>query len=263
MLTAKGVKEVMLLGQNVNAYGVDRSGEISFAELLRKLTEVKGLERLRFITSHPAELTFEAIDVMAESRIICEHLHLPIQSGSNRILEKMNRGYTVERYAEIVNYLRKKMPDIALTTDVIVAFPGETEAEFLETLRALEVFQFDDSYSFYFSPRLNTKAADWTDEFVDLKIAKDRVYRFQELQKKVSRAFREKWIGRQVEVLVEGTSKRGDDRLVGKTRQSWSVNFEAPEDLIGQLVYVELESLGSYTFKGKYLTPKTLPVKVA
>lgn len=262
-LVMRGVKEVTLLGQNVNAYGVDRRSEMSFAQLLRELSDVKGLERLRFFTSHPAELTFDAIDAMAESPIICEHLHLPLQSGSDRILEKMNRNYSLSTYREIANYLKKRMPDIALTTDIIVGFPGETDEDFQKTLEAMVEFQFDDSYSFRFSPRLNTKAAQWVDQFVDDKVAKDRLRQLQALQVEIFQKNRVHSIGKELEVLVEGTSKRDATLMVGKTRQNKSVNFPGDVSLVGKLVYVRIDEMLANTFRGEMVSMKTLPVMVA
>ncbi|MCB0308837.1 MAG: tRNA (N6-isopentenyl adenosine(37)-C2)-methylthiotransferase MiaB [Bdellovibrionales bacterium] len=262
-MVAKGVRELTLLGQNVNAYGVDRSGEITFAELLRQLSNIRDLKRLRFVTSHPSELTKETIDVMAESENICEHLHLPIQSGSNKVLQRMNRDYTVEKIEDLLGYLKHKIPEIALTTDIIVGFPGETENDFELTLAAMKKFEFDDSYSFCFSPRPNTKASNWKDEFVELKVAKERLYRLQTLQKEMSNSLRSQWVGRNVEVLVEGRSKREPDELTGKTRRNQSINFACAQDLTGQLVDVKISALIANTFKGEVLNNISLPVLVA
>lgn len=250
-LVETGTKEVTLLGQNVNAYGNDRSSSLGFSTLLQKVSEVEGLERIRFFTSHPSELTLEMIDAMADLPKVCRSLHLPIQSGSNRILKKMNRDYTVEHVGVLAEYLRKKIPDVTLTTDLIVGFPSETEQEFQETLEVMKKFGFEESYSFCFSPRPNTKAEHMQAEFIEMEVARERLYRLQALQLELSKAARAKYVGKAVQVLVEGTSAREATGLTGKTSQNWSVNFEGPQALIGKLIDVRITENLNTTFRGK------------
>lgn len=262
LLASKGVREVILLGQNVNAYGNDRSSKLGFSELLRQVASVENIWRIRFVTSHPSELSFEMIDTMAELPEVVANLHLPIQSGSNRILEKMNRSYTVEKYAEIISYLRDKMPDLSLTTDLMVGFPGETEADFALTLEAMRRFHFEESFSFIYSPRPNTKAIKYKDEYIPNEVSKDRLYRLQALQETLSHETRKTFVGKTVEVLVEGPAARDSRQMTGKMPQNWSVNFEAPASLRGKRVWVKLEEKMRNTFKGKLVSIENDSLKV-
>ncbi len=251
MLADRGVKEVNLLGQNVNAYGTDKRGEPRFAELLQKVSEINGIERIRFVTSHPAEMTFEMIDVMAENPKICEHLHLPIQSGSDRILDLMERGYNVERYRELATYLRKRIPHIALTSDIIVGFPTETEEDFAMTLAAVEEFDFDETYSFIYSPRPHTKAAKWETQFVDESIAKERLSRLQKKQRHIKNEHTQALLGKTVEVLVESfQDQEGEGRLTGRTRKFQTVNFPGTKDLLCNLKNIKITKAYTYNIEG-------------
>lgn len=250
ILTESGVKEVTLLGQNVNAYGDDRSGEIDFVELLRKVAQVDGVERIRFMTSHPSNLTKEIIDLMAEEPKLCKHLHLPVQSGSDRILGKMKRDYTAEEFLELVQYMRKQMPDISLSTDFIVGFPSETEEEFQETLSLLREAKFDDSFSFVFSARDKTKAAQWEEEFVPKEVSAERLGRLQDLQLDLRRDRGSRWVGEVVEVLVEEVGTKGEGLLAGRTGQNRWVNFPGPSDWISTLREVEIQESFFTALKG-------------
>ncbi|MFH1017323.1 MAG: tRNA (N6-isopentenyl adenosine(37)-C2)-methylthiotransferase MiaB [Pseudomonadota bacterium] len=241
-LTAAGVKEVVLLGQNVNAYGRDRSGLVSFADLLDEIANIKDLKRLRFMTSHPAEMSEELIERVAGNEKVCEHLHLPLQSGSDRVLEKMNRQHTMGHYRNVMELLRKKIPGIHITTDLIVAFPSETEKDFEATLAAMREFEFSDSYSFCFSPRPHTKAEKWSAEFVPPEVASERLARLQALQRELSARRNQAYTGAAVEVLVEGRAKRGEEHWTGRTRTNLAVNFPGESEDAGRLVSVRIVS---------------------
>ncbi len=250
-LVAGDVKEVVLLGQNVNAYGRDRSGLISFADLLDEIEKIKGLERLRFVTSHPAEMTPELIDRMTRNGKICEHLHLPLQSGSDRILAKMNRRHTMDHFRKIMHLLAEKIPGIHVTTDVIVGFPSETDEDFKATLDAVREFGFSDSYSFRFSPRPHTKAADWRTEFIPDGVASERLETLQELQRNLTDRKNREMVGQTVEVLVEGKSKRGADLRVGRTRTNLTVNFPAGSETAGRLLDVLITKALPHCLRGE------------
>lgn len=250
-LAARGVKEVNLLGQNVNAYGSDRRDEPQFVDLLDQVALIDGIERIRFVTSHPMVMTTEMIDRLADNPKVCEHMHLPIQSGSNRVLDLMQRGYHIEKYRELVAHMRKRMPNLALTTDIIVGFPGETEEDFQETLAAVAEFDFDESYSFTYSPRPNTKAAKWTDQFVPDEVAKDRLYRLKALQRQIKDRHSKTYLGQTVEVLVESVENRaGEDILTGKTRTFQTVNFPGHADLLCNLKNVKITGTYTYSLQG-------------
>ena len=203
-LARDGVKEVMLLGQNVNSYGKNLPEPMSFAALLRKAAEIPGIRRIRFMTSHPKDLSEELIRAMAETPKVCPHLHLPLQSGSPRILEKMNRRYTKEQYLELVGRLRKAMPDISLTTDIIVGFPGETEEDFLETLDVVEKVRFDSAFTFLYSRRTGTPAASMEDQIPE-EVMKDRFDRLLKRVQDIARECCARFQGQTKDVLVEQT----------------------------------------------------------
>lgn len=247
MLADRGVKEINLLGQNVNAYGTDKRGEPNFAELLQKVSQVNGVERIRFVTSHPAEMTFEMIDVMAENKKICEHLHLPLQSGSDRILDLMERGYHVDRYRELIQYLRKRIPNVLLTTDMIVGFPTETEEDFQMTLSAIEEFDYDESYSFVYSPRPHTKAEKWVDQFVNEEVAKERLSRLQKLQRKIKDSHSKSLVGQTVEVLVESVK---EGMATGRTRGFQSITFPGDTSFLCSLKNVKITNAYTYNIQG-------------
>ena len=259
-----GIVEVMLLGQNVNSYGKCRrsaisengSGaiagerEISFAQLLQKTEEIEGIKRIRFMTSHPKDLSDELIDVMAGGRHICRHIHLPLQSGSDRILKKMNRHYSSADYLRLVEKLRTKMPDIAITTDIIVGFPGETEEDFEDTLDICRSVEFDSAFTFIYSKREGTPAAAFEDQ-VPEDIIKDRFDRLLEVIKESSEKKAYALTGQTVEVLAEEKDKEGDGRyLTGRLENNLLVHFEGTEDLIGKLVNVKLEECKGFYFTG-------------
>jgi len=232
-LAADGVTEITLLGQNVNSYGRDLGAgqwRPQFADLLRALDAVDGIRRVRFTSPHPKDLRPETIAAMAECESVCEHLHLPLQAGSDRTLARMRRGYTAQRYLSRLEAARAAIPDLAVTTDIIVGFPGETEADFEHTLEVVDTARYDAAYTFIFSPRPGTPAAGMTDEFVPPAVAQDRLDRLVERVERHGLARHEDRIGRIEEVLVDGPSKKDATRWSGRTRQNKLVHFaDAPD----------------------------------
>jgi len=251
-LVADGVREVTLLGQNVNAYGLDlrRRGEayaLSFAELLKRLDAVSGLGRLRFMTSHPKDLGDDLVAAVAELPSVCEHVHLPAQAGSDKILRAMGRGYTAAEYLERVRSLRAEVPDVSITTDLIAGFPGETEEDFDRTLALVREAAFDAAYTFVYSPRPGTAAVGLPDQ-VAPEVRRERVERLIELTQEQALAWRRAWVGRRAEVLVEGPSR--DGRLHrGRTRQNITVNLSGAVEP-GAIVTVEVTAATSTTLRG-------------
>jgi len=249
-LAADGVREVTLLGQNVNAYGRDlRPASRSFAELLAAIDGVDGIVRLRYTSPHPKDMREDVIRAHAELPSVCEHIHLPLQAGASRILKAMRRTYTRERYLDRVALIREHVPDVALTTDIIVGFPGETEADFRETLEVVEEVGYDGAFTFIFSPRRGTEAAGLEDAVSH----EEKVERMQRLVEVVQRRARERaqrFVGRTMEVLVEGASRTDADRLRGRTRHNKVVNFGGLAQP-GDLVHVEILEATSQTLRGE------------
>jgi tRNA-2-methylthio-N6-dimethylallyladenosine synthase len=251
-LAADGVREVTLLGQNVNAYGRDleRGGEAdapSFAGLLRRLDVIDGLERVRFMTSHPRDLGDDLVAAVAELGTVCEHVHLPVQAGSDRVLRLMRRGYTAEQYLERVRALRAAVPDVSITTDLIAGFPGETEGDFDDTLALVREAAFDAAFTFVYSPRAGTAAADLPDQ-VPPDIRRERVERLIALTQEQALASRLAWVGRRAEVLVEGASRDGVQHR-GRTRQNVTANVSGPVEP-GAIVMVDITAATSTTLRG-------------
>ncbi|MEW5766460.1 MAG: tRNA (N6-isopentenyl adenosine(37)-C2)-methylthiotransferase MiaB [bacterium] len=238
-LAENGYREVTLLGQNVNAYGQDRPGEIDFAGLLEQLNAVAGLSRIRFATSHPKDISSRVIDALADLPSVCEALHLPIQAGSNNVLARMKRGYTVERYLEIISQIREKIPKIAISTDIIVGFPGETEDDFEATLALVEEAGFDGAFTFKYSPRPGTPAAEMPDQIPE-EVRKARLDRLIKLQNRITQQKNEALIGSEQEVLVEGKNPKRPGFLLGRTRTDKTTTFAGHESLIGQIVNVNI-----------------------
>jgi tRNA-2-methylthio-N6-dimethylallyladenosine synthase len=229
-LSADGVREITLLGQNVNSYGRDLgAGQYrpQFADLLRALDAVPGIDRIRFTSPHPKDLRPETIAAMAECPSVCEHLHLPLQSGSDTVLARMHRGYTAERYLERLRSARAAIPDLAVTTDLIVGFPGESESEFARSLEVVDEAAYDAAYTFVFSPRAGTGAAAMTDEFVADDVIRERMERLTEVVERHALEHHEARIGRVEEILVDGPSKKDPTVLAGRTRQNKLVHFTA------------------------------------
>ena len=250
-LAQDGVREVTLLGQNVNSYGRDlpREDRIEFGELLRACDAVAGIERIRFTSPHPKDFRAPVIAAMAELESVCEHAHLPLQSGSTGILKAMRRTYSRERYLRLVSEMRAAIPDLALTTDIIVGFPGETEADFRETLEVVEEVGYDGAFTFVFSPRRGTEAATLPDQ-VPEDVKRERIERLIELAQRVAAARNRERVGRVEEVLVEGSSRTDPKLLRGRTRRNTTVNF-AGTARPGELVLVEIEGSTSTTLSGK------------
>ncbi len=245
-LSKDGVKEVMLLGQNVNSYGKTLPEPLSFSELLREVEKVPGIERIRFMTSHPKDLSDDLIEVLGSSEKICSHFHLPLQSGSSRLLEKMNRHYTKERYLEIVEKLRRAVPDISITTDIIVGFPGETEEDFLETLDVVRKVRFDSAFTFIYSKRTGTPAAKMPDQ-VPEDIVKDRFDRLLALVQTIGQEVSGRDVGRTLPVLVEEQNRQDPHMVSGRLSNNTMVHFKGGTDLVGSIVPVKLiESKGFY-----------------
>ena len=229
-LAGDGVSELTLLGQNVNSYGRDLgAGQYSpqFADLLRAVDAVEGIRRIRYTSPHPKDLRPDTIDAMATCEAVCEHLHLPLQSGSDRTLARMHRGYTAERYLDRLASARAAVPDLAVTTDLLIGFPGETETDFASTLAVAEEARYDAAYTFVFSPRPGTPAAEMVDDFVAPEIVADRMTRLTEVVERHALRRHQARVGRVEEVLIEGPSKKDPTRLSGRTRQSKLVHFEA------------------------------------
>lgn len=239
-LAGQGVREVTLIGQNVNSYGRKEEGEISFAQLLHCVQEIEGIERIRFTTSHPKDLSDELIDCFGALDKLCWHLHLPVQSGSDRILHSMNRGYTRAQYLRIVRRLKEVCPEIRLTSDIIVGFPGESEADFADTLSLMEEVRYADVFSFLYSSRPETAAAKLKDDLTP-EIKQQRFGRLIALQESASASIWAADQGQVLEVLVEGESRQGGGQLFGRTTWNRIVNFHGSRDLIGQIVPVRIK----------------------
>ena len=247
-LVADGVSEVMLLGQNVNSYGKTLENPVTFAQLLTMLEEVEGLKRIRFMTSHPKDLSDELIEVMAKSKKICHHLHLPLQSGSSRVLKEMNRRYDKEKYLNLVDKIRTAIPDISLTTDIIVGFPGETEEDFQETLDVVKKAGYDTAFTFIYSKRTGTPAAAKEDQ-VPADVTKDRFNRLLALVQEQGRIRSSRVAGTVQEVLVEEESKE-KGIFTGRTQYNLLVHFPADESLLGTYVNVKLEECKGFYYLG-------------
>ena len=248
-LAEEGIREVTLLGQNVNSYGRDVGS--SFAELLRAVDAVSGIERIRFTSPHPKDFRRDVIAAMAECVAVCEHAHLPLQSGSSRILKAMRRTYSRERYLRLVEELRGGIPDLALTTDVIVGFPGETEKDFRETLEVVEEVGFDGAFTFVYSPRAGTEAAEMEDQVPD-DVKRARIERLVGVVQRAAAERNAGRVGMVEEVLVEGPSRTDPELLRGRTRRNTTVNFSGEADP-GELVPVAIASATSTTLRGAHL----------
>lgn len=249
-LVANGVVEIMLLGQNVNSYGKTLENPITFAQLLQRIEDIEGLKRIRFMTSHPKDLSDELIEVMAKSKKICKQMHLPLQSGSSRLLKIMNRHYNKEQYLTLVEKLRKEIPDIGITTDIIVGFPGETEEDFEETLDVVEKAQYDSAFTFIYSKRSGTPAAKMPDQ-VPEDVVKDRFDRLLSLVNSISKEKTKALEGSVQEVLVEEVNKKIPGYVSGRLSNNSVVHFPADVSLIGSLVNVKLEEAKGFYYMGE------------
>lgn len=244
-LKDSGVKEIMLLGQNVNSYGKGLEGNVTFAELLRQL-DAMGIPRIRFMTSHPKDLSDELIQVMKESKHILPQFHLPVQAGNDDILRQMNRRYTREQYLNRVRALRKAVPGIGLTTDIIVGFPGETEEQFQDTMSLVKGVGYDSAFTFIYSPRTGTKAAAMEGQ-IPADVATDRIQRLIALQDECQRQAMARFVGMEEEVLVEGLSRRSKTAVSGKGLHGVSITLPGTEDDIGQIVHVRVTEIKNNT----------------
>lgn len=244
-VVAAGAKDVTLLGQNVNSF----AGGCSFAELIEKISEIDGDFRLRFMTSHPKDVSEKLIDVIADNPKIARQFHLPLQSGSDRILREMNRHYDTARYLSAVDYMRRRIPDISLSTDIIVAFPGETEQDFEDTLSMLRRVRYDSIYSFIYSPRKGTRAAAM-DGQIPPEVSRERFARLLEVQNGISLELNREFEGRDVDVLVEGISKTDDSRLTGRMERGRLVHFAGDPSLTGSHVRVHIDRAETYALYG-------------
>ena len=249
-LAKDGVKEIMLLGQNVNSYGLTLEEKVSFAQLLKEADEIEGIERIRFMTSHPKDLSDELIEVMAHAKKVCGHLHLPVQSGSSRILKKMNRRYTKESYLALVDRIREAMPEIALTTDIIVGFPGETEEDFEETMDLVKKVRYDNAFTFIYSKRTGTPAASMEDQVAEEDVKR----RFDRLLKTVQEISAEKAMkleGRTLPVLVESVNRQDEKLVTGRLENNSVVHFPGDASMIGEICQVKLNSCKGFYYLGE------------
>ena len=249
-LAADGVREVTLLGQNVNSYGRDlpKESRMGFAELLGLVDGIDGIERIRYTSPHPKDMKEDVIRAHAELASVCEHIHLPLQSGSSTILKRMRRTYDRQRYMDRVSLIREHVPDCAITTDIIVGFPGETEADFEQTLKVVDEVGYDSAFTFIFSPRRETEAAEFGDQ-IPHPVKVERMERLVELVQRRATERAQRFVGRELEVMVEGTSRTDETRLRGRSRHNKAVNFEGTASP-GELVEVEITAATSQTLSG-------------
>jgi tRNA-2-methylthio-N6-dimethylallyladenosine synthase len=246
LAVSSGVREVTLLGQNVNSY---KSSDVDFADLLYKINTIDGLQRIRFVTSHPKDISDKLIDTMAECSKVCEHIHLPLQSGNDEILSAMNRGYTAEHYKSRIDKLRATIPSIAITTDVIAGFPGESETQFLDTINLMADIRFDFAYMFRYSERSGTSAVDLPNS-IPVEVRLERLQRLIDQQTAITTEKYKERIGITEEIFVECASKRDCNEMSGKTRDFKITVFEGSHDLIGRFVQVKIDDAMGWTLRG-------------
>ena len=250
-LANDGYKEITLLGQNVNSYGNDLEGDESFARLLETIAEMSGIERVRFMTSHPKDLSDDVIEMMAKYPNICNHLHLPVQAGSDEILRRMNRKYTTNDYRTLLKKVREKNPTIALTTDLIVGFPGETEEQFQETVDFVKEIGYDQAFIFIYSVRSGTPAADFADQ-VPEEVKKERHHRLSDAQDVIGLEKMKAWEGKTTQVLVEGPTKNDKEMLCGRNEENKLVLWpKADGGIIGEFFDVRIEKGQTFLLKGR------------
>ncbi len=248
-LVHQGYREITLLGQNVNSYGQDLPEKPGFASLLGKLDQIDGLSRIRFMTSHPKDLSLELIQTVARGEKICEHFHLPAQSGSNRILEKMNRRYSREQYLELVQAIKENIPEVSITSDIIVGFPGEREDDFAATLDLVKQARFDSAFAFIYSPRRGTKAEKLPD-YTTYEEKEKRLQALNKIQQQISLEENEKLVNKTLEVLVEGTSKSNPELQTGRLRNNKLVHFVGSDRLTGKLIGVRITEARTWNLFG-------------
>jgi tRNA-2-methylthio-N6-dimethylallyladenosine synthase len=256
----RGAREVLLLGQTVNSYGLDLSPKLSFVNLLSKISEIEGIERIRFMSPHPQEVRQDFIDFLADCPKICRHIHMPLQAGSNRILKLMNRNYRREKFLRIIESLRARVPEVAITTDLIIGFPSETEQDFQDSMDILEKVRFDNSYSFIFSERPGTGAVEMlksgalTDD-ISQELKKERLAKWQLRQQEISNEILQTWLGREAEILIDGISSADSTQFKGRTSQNFMVNLtEQPAGLkMGMFAKVKIDHIARYSVRGKVI----------
>ena len=252
-LADDGVKEIMLLGQNVNSYGKTLDNPVSFAQLLKEIEKIDGIERIRYMTPHPKDFSEELLDVMSQSSKICNHIHFPLQSGSTRLLKAMNRQYTKEQYLNWVDKIREKLPDVSLTTDIIVGFPGETEEDFEDTLDVVRKAQFDSAYTFIYSKRTGTPAASMENQIPE-DVVKERFNRLLETVGEVSHSISARYENTDTQVLVEFLDDHEPGLVTGRMTNNMLVHFPGTADMIGKLVDVRLTECKGFYYMGKRKT---------
>jgi tRNA-2-methylthio-N6-dimethylallyladenosine synthase len=248
-LADKGVKEITLLGQNVNAYGKDIGLQEGFATLLEEIEKIDGIRWIRFMTSHPRDFSKETIKRISQLTKVCEHYHLPVQAGSNKVLKKMKRGYTREKYLDLVQFVRDSIKDACITTDIICGFPGESEEDFEETLSLVKKVRYESAYMYYYSPREGTQAAEMADQIPE-KIRKERLSRLIDIQNNIALEESQKLLHREFEVLVDNISSKIKGHVAGKTRTGRVVDFAGSPDLIGEFVRVKIDKARIWTLSG-------------
>lgn len=252
-LADEGYKEVTLLGQNVNSYGLDFRNGTDFGDLIRAIDKIDDIERVRYMTSHPRDMTFEMIDAMAESSKVVRHMHLPVQHGSNEMLKKMNRGYTIEHFKELLSYVRSKMPDIVVTTDLITGFPGETEEMHQETLALLKEVRFDSAYTFIYSPRTGTPAARMKDQ-IDSDTKHRRLQELMDVENEISLELNKEMEGKTYSIIVEGPSKQDPMNWYGRTSGNKMILFPYKEGIsVGDTVDVKVDTAQTWVLKGELI----------
>lgn len=250
-LAEDGYKEITLLGQNVNSYGLDFRDGTNFGELIRSLDDIEGIERIRYMSSHPRDMTFDMVDAMAESSKVVRHMHLPVQHGSNAMLRRMNRGYTIEHFKELLAYVREKMPDTVVTTDLITGFPGETEEMHKETLQLLEDLRFDSAYTFIYSPRRGTPAARMEDQ-IDDETKHRRLQEIMDVENDISLACNQQMVGKTYTVIVEGPTKQTEDNWFGRTSGNKMIIFPKEKNIaIGDTICVKVDTAQTWILKGQ------------
>lgn len=248
-LAEQGCREVTLLGQNVNSYGKTNNQDADFADLLGLVNGIDGIERIRFTTSHPKDMSDKLIEAIAVNHKVCEHVHVPLQAGSNRILQKMNRKYTREHYLELVGKMRDRIPGIAITSDLIVGFPGESDQDFRDTLDMVNRVRFDAAFTFLYSPRQGTKAADLIDQ-IPIEVKKSRLNELMTVQYQIAKEINTSLEGSIQEVFVEGPSKTNAEKLMARTRTNRIVIISAAKDLIGQIIHVKITEGKTFSLMG-------------
>lgn len=250
-LAEEGYKEITLLGQNVNSYGLDFRDGTNFGDLIRAIDKIDGIERVRYMTSHPRDMTFDMVDAMAASPKVVRHMHLPVQHGSNEMLKQMNRGYTIEHFKELAAYVRQKMPDVALTTDLITGFPGETEEMHQETLKLLKEVRFDSAYTFIYSPRTGTPAARMENQ-IDDETKHRRLQELMDTQNEISLALNKEMEGKTYEIIIEGPSKQDESHWFGRTSNNKMILFPYEEGIqVGDTRMAKVDTAQTWVLKGE------------